>query len=458
MLRPMYETWEQLPNGSKQEIEATHALWNQLVETFERRQVRYREIVAQPSQGAEDAAKLRLTLAQLQRDFLAETHWLATTCPAIWSNREFVLSQFLATVSRFFKKQGRPPKPKHGAPRDVHFHHRFANGGFPVHGIFGRSQRLCLEPVSAEAFHPALSQRQRKRLARTSGVFQVGNISLPFQLLLHRALPEGGILKAAALIGRQMLRSGFHNDAEGGHRTSARWVWSLQLTLEILPRVLHREEGKVSTVLLDISRQVGGEGRLRAGVVVDSTGREEPLFLPEEIIRAWRYKRQLQQRADRLLDETKGLLKEVYSREELPVTLRALLTRVEILREKGLWRLLQILEATNINEAALEILRHWADQVTRITREARGLERRYLARRDWFYRNIALQLCRRYQQIVVKLPHPLEVQAQYGDEQTPHEATRYRQLAAPSTLFSCTLQTAVKTGTKVEKAPTPILV
>lgn len=64
-VRPTYETWEQLPNGAKQEIEATRALWNQLVEAFERRKTRYREIVAQSSQDAEDTAKIRSTLAQL---------------------------------------------------------------------------------------------------------------------------------------------------------------------------------------------------------------------------------------------------------------------------------------------------------------------------------------------------------------------------------------------------------
>lgn len=328
------------------------------------------------------------------------------------------------------------PKSKLGTPHEVHFHHRFADGGFPVQGIFGRSKRLRLEPVSAEAFHPTLSQRQRKRLARTSGVFQVGDLSLPFQLLLHRPPPEDGILKAAALIGTQILRGGFCNDADGGHRTSARWVWSLHLTLEIPPPTLPAQERKVSTVMLDISRQIGGEGRLRVGVLVEPAGREEPLFLPEEILRTWQYKRQLQQRADRLLDETKGLLKEVNNREGLPATARALLARIEILREKGLWRLLQGLEKTNADEAALEIVRRWAARSTRIAREVRGLERRYLAHRDWFCRNMALQLCRRYQQIMVKLPPRLEVQAEHEEDQATQEAMTYRHLGAPSTLFS----------------------
>jgi len=449
----MYQTWEQLPDGARKESEATRALWNQLVETFERRQGRYREIIVQSSQAPEDSARIRSVLAQLQPIFLTEARQLMSACPATWANKEFVFHQFLATVNRFFKKQGRAPKPKHGAPQDVHFHHRFAGGGFPVQGIFGRSKRLRIEPVSAEAFHPAQSQRQRKRLARTSGGFQVGDTLLSFQLLLHRPLPEDGILKAAALIGRQIVRVGFCNDTHGGHFTAARWVWSLHLTMEIPPRALPTWEKQSSPMMLDLSRQIGGEGRLRVGLLVDSVGREEPLFLPEEILRAWQYKRQLQQHADQLFDETTSLLQGLKIGEGAPSAVRTLLARVQILREKDLWRLLHVLEKTNTDEAALAIVRRWADQSTRITREVRGLERRYLGHRDWFYRNLALQLCRRYQHIIVKLPPRLEARAEREDDQAPQEATRYRHLAAPSTLFSFLLQTAVKTGTNVKKAP-----
>jgi hypothetical protein len=453
----MYRMWEQLPEGARKEIEATHTLWNQLVETFERRQARYREIIVQSSQAPEDSARIRSALAQLQQTFLTDARRLMSSCPATWANKEFVLNQFLATVSRFFKKQGRAPKPKHGAPQDVHFHHRFAGGGFSVQGLFGCSKRLRLEPVSAEAFDPALSQRQRKRLARTSGVFQVGDTTLPLQLLLHRPLPEDGILKAAALIGRQMVRAGFCHDANGGHVTAARWVWSLHLTMEIPPRAISARTGHSSPAVLDISQQLGGEGRLRVGVLSDPAGREEPLFLPEEILRAWQYKRQLQQRADQRLDETRSLLQGLEIGEGAPPAVRTLLARMQILREKGLWRLLQVLEKTNTDEAALGLVRRWADHAARLTREVRGLERRYLGHRDWFYRNMAAQLCQRYQQIIVKLPPRLEARAEREEVQAPQEATRYRHLAAPSTLCAFLLQAAAKTGAEIKAEPARLL-
>lgn len=452
-VRPTYKVWTHLPSGAKQEIAATRALWNQLVNTFEQRQARYQEIVSQCPQGTDgqQGESMRPALEQLQRSFLAETRQLTADCPATWANREFTLTQFLATVSRFFKKQGRAPKPKRGVPHEAHFHHRFAGGGFLIEGIFGRSQRLRLDPVPAEAFYPALSQRQRKRLARTTGTFQVGDIVLPFQLLLHRPLPAGAYLKTAALIGRQIMRDGYHQDPDGGHRIPGWWVWSLHLTLEIPPQVISVSESTDSTVVFDVRRQVGGEGQLRIGVLSDATGREEPLFLPEELLRSWQHKRVLQRQADQLLNETKGLLQHLQCGEQLPDTAQSLLARLGTVRDTGLWRLLQVLEQANTDEAALEIVRRWADRASKIHREARGLERRYLGHRDWFYRNLAVQLCRRYRQVIVKVPDHREFKGNSEENQTSQEKATYRQLAAPSILLAFLRQAAAKTGTEVKE-------
>ena len=49
----------------------------------------------------------------------------------------------------------------------------------------------------------------------------------------------------------------------------------------------------------------------------------------------------------------------------------------------------------------LDLLRAWADRSTKMLREARGLERRFLGHREWFYHNLARDLCCRYQQISI---------------------------------------------------------
>jgi len=451
-LRPVYETWENLPSAAQQEITQARMLWNALVDAFDRRQARYREIVT-PSDRSPDIHSEKTTraaLSQLQQSFVEEARHVSTQYPVTWAYREFILTQFLATVTRFLRRQGKAPIRKQGVPTEVHFHHRFAGGGFPIAGIFGRSQRLTLEPVAAAAFDPVLSQRQRKRLARTSGVFQVGATALPFQLLLHRPLPQDAVLKNAAFIGRQVLRMGFRNTVDGGRLTAARWVWSLHLTMEVPPEVRPAPESQRSTMVLDLSQQTGGEGQLRLGVVADVNGQEEPLFLPKEILRAWWYKRQLQQQADHCLGETKGLLKEIENRYELPAAVSDLLKHMSRRREKSLWHVWQVLERAQANEEILAILRRWADRSTRMTREVRGLERRYLARRDWFYHNVAAQFCRQYQQIIVKLPPPLLLPDDREDNQVLPQANTYRHLAAPTTFLSYLRQAAEKTGTEVK--------
>src|SRR5262249_24425936 len=220
-------TWTALTEGASQEADAMRVLWNQLVDAFEGRQAAYRELGPRPPQTAGPRAAVetvRPALQQLQKSFFAETCLLTAECPATWANREFILNQFLAATGRFFKRQSGPPRHKLGPPQEAHFQHRFTGGGVPVARIFGRSQRLHLPAAPPAAFNPSRPQRQGKRLARTAGTFQAGTVTLAFHTLLHRPLPVGAYLKAAALIGRQVVCGGYHRHSEGGHRTAPRWV------------------------------------------------------------------------------------------------------------------------------------------------------------------------------------------------------------------------------------------
>jgi len=427
-----------------------------LVAAFERRQLHYRELLAHAPHSASERRDetIRSALGQLQQAFLDETRRLTMQCTATWANREFVLTQFLATVQRFFKKQGKAPKSKHGPPTKVHFHHRFAGGGFPIAGIFGRSQRLRFDPLSPNAHDPSLPQRQRKRFARTTGVFQVGKVMLPFQTLLHRPLPEGAYLKSAALIGRQVVRAGYHCHQDGGQHLPPRWTWSLQLTLEHPPHVLPSQEQKIPQGTLMLHRRIWDEEQLQIGVLVDSTGREEALLLPERILPAWRYKGELQKQADQACGETKKLLREIMQQVDLPLHSQQLLMHVSKVRTPGLWRLLQTLENAQETSEARKVIQRWAVRTTKLLREARGLERRYLNHRDWFYRNLALQLCHRYQQLTIA-PHVPSSVPGPEREQTPLELQsdgNYRQLASPSVFLAFLKQAAAKTGTKIKES------
>ncbi|MCS6925963.1 MAG: hypothetical protein NZ578_08695 [Candidatus Binatia bacterium] len=461
-VRLQHSTWEQLPDRVRHEAEAMRALWNQLVEAFVRYQAAYRRFTSpvtgfgatpafshRPTQQVRvpaaraqriGAAGLGSSFAQLRRRFLSEAHCLVADCPATWANKEFIFRQFLTAVSRFVKKQSGPPAPRRGVPGEVHFRHRFTDGGIPVARIFGRGQRVHLDPVSPTAYEATLSQRQRKRLARTSGVFQVGDIALSFQTILHRPLPRDAYLKAASLIGRQVVPAGYQKHCHGSSPTPARWVWSLHLTLEVPPQqVAVQREGKPVAVLRLACEQHGGY--LQIGTLLDATERRERLFFPQKILRAWQHRRDLQRQGDQAVAETKERLRELAHTEALPPAARRAIAHVGAMRSVGLWRLLHVLEDAGATGAVVETLRHWADRYTRLHREARGLERRYLGHRDWFYHTLACQLCSRYRRIVVIGPPQ-----QIGHREEP---ATYRHLAALSHFILFLHRAAAKTGTEV---------
>jgi hypothetical protein len=176
----------------------------------------------------------------------------------------------------------------------------------------------------------------------------------------------------------------------------------------------------------------------------DTTGREEALLLPEAILQAWQYKRALQSQADRCLEQTKALLQNHHEQSQLPLTAQSLLARLEAVRAPGLWRLLQMVEGSNAAPDILGLLRAWADRSTKILREARGLERRFLGHRDWFYHNLARDLCRRYQQITIDVVSP-----EGAATGTTPNASSYRHLLAPSRFVTFLRQAAGETGTTV---------
>lgn len=314
------------------------ALWNRLVETFVRYQAEYRRLASpvtplgttqapspRPTRQVRVAAAgvqrasaegLRSSFAQVRRRFLSEAHCLAANCPATWANKEFILRQFLAAVARFVKKRGGPPERRAEVPREVHFRHRFTDGGIPVARIFGRGQRVHLDPVPPPAYEATLSQRQRKRLARTSGIFQVGKTALSFQTILHRPLPQNAYLKTAALIGRQVMPAGYQKHRHGSSPTPARWVWSLHLTLEVPPQPVPRQSEGQPVAVLRLACELY-DGHLQIGTLLDAAARRERLFFPQKILRAWQHKRDLQRQGDRVAVETKERLRELAHAETL---------------------------------------------------------------------------------------------------------------------------------------------
>lgn len=467
-VEPECDTWERLPNEVKQEAQAMRALWNHLVNAFAQRQSAYHNALTaqqptapadnEPGSSSRPATSRKpspLVARELQQAFLQNAQRVSKESPVTWANKQFVTTQFFATLTRFFKKLSNAPQQRNGEFHDIHFQHRFTEGGIPVEQIFGHSRRLSLAPVSPEAFSLALPQHERKRQARTIGEFQVNNYQLRFRTILHRPFPPRAYLKAAALVGKRVIKHGYLYNGENGHPTPSHWSWSLQLTLEVPPMQLSTTEQHGASASLLVRCQLIDDQRLCLGILTDSTGREEALILPEDLLSSWQHKRTLQQQADRLLERTKQQLQALPPPERLSTSVQHRLSHLNAARAPGLWRLLAEVEHESDGGEVAQILRQWADSSTKLLREARGVEQRYLGYRDWFYHNLAQQLCRQYQQLVVTIPETQTPSSRRSSPETPvvSESQTYRHLAAPARFLSFLQQAADKTGTSVQHDP-----
>ncbi len=457
------ETWEQLPPPVKQEAEAMRTLWNHLAAAFQQRLSAARDILKGHSSPEPPNSRVllgsRTALRQLQQAFHEEIRQHLSDSTATWADTQFVVTQFQAALTRFFKQQDGPPRAKTSLPHEVHFHHRFTEGGLPVARLFGRGQRLHLEPPVSTTTSPPLPQRARKRLARTTGVFQVGKAALPFQTILHRPLPATAYVKSAALVGKQILKNGYLFKKEESHLTPSCWEWSLQLTLELPPTEGHMQHTDGRTVALHVGCRKMEEGQLRIATLSDASGHEEAVLLPEAIMQGWRYKCTLHSQVEQLITETTSRLRLLHCPENLPLETQHLWAHLEALNAPGLWRLLLALKPLAPAGEVLDVVQSWADRSTRLVREAKGLEHRYLGHRDWFYRNFASQLCQRYRKLIVSADPTtlatLKPSSRDGERIETAEDATYRQLAAPARLMTFLRQAAAKNGVEMltEHAP-----
>lgn len=484
-VRLEHDSWASLPEGVKREAEAMRVLWNQLVEAFTHRRVRHQETISAspPINGpwqeqneslapAEEPQRTWHTLATRtkalpslhsltgppdpaprpsQQLYLLETRRIIANSPVTWANKQFVATQFQTAVSRFFKGKSRPPRRKTGELQRVHFYHRFTEGGLPIAQLFGRGRRLHLAPPQSDVMTSACFQQQSKERTQTTGVFQIGDESLSFDTIIHRPLPSPAYLKAATLVGQQIERSGYRLQPSGGHHTPARWRWSLHLTLEISSLVSTPSEKIAQEAVVVVNCQFTNTEQLRIAVLTDTHGRAEPIVLPLAIFQEWQRKRVLQSKADRLLLETKVRLKSLEYLDRLPSAAPPLLAHLEASRAPGLWRLLDFLERSGHSGSSLSVLQQWADHSTKLLQEARGLERRYLGHRDWFYRNTALQLCQRYQRLSIVLSGSTLNAEEKGVYSFPTstELGTCQHLAAPARFVSFLQHAAKKTNTEI---------
>jgi ribosomal protein L37AE/L43A/vacuolar-type H+-ATPase subunit H len=389
----------------------------------------------------------------LAAGFYKEVKRLCHQSPLYWANSEYIQKTFLISWQQSLRQPAhfRGPRPHNLQTSPVHFHHRFTNCGLPVDRViippdeFHNGTRLNRVAISspdlAKLNDTSLSQRQRKRIARTRCFFTVNGYRLPFKMILHRPIPPDAIVKMAT------LSRTFRADQP---------KWFLSLTVELPPdyyQIQHDGQRELACAI-DLGYR-RSEDTLRCGYLVDTGGVAEELLLPSKILQIHDYVRVLKQRQDNLLNEAKAIIKREMAEADPTVRkrddLKSLLQNWHLAKQRRLKRILDILTANNILPELRDYLLQWSRKDRRLYREWANLLAKATAHRNWFYQNLAARLCAKYQHIILE-EISLSRLARKGDWQNrniPPIVNYYRTIASPSSLRTALERRAARTNTKI---------
>lgn len=297
--------------------------------------------------------------------------------------------------------------------------HRYTSGGIPIARLIDnpRAKRFGFAS-SAEWQLPRLVHSPDKQHWRAH--FAVGEQQISFGLALHRALPDEGILKRVAWLGRV---------------SAGKWFWRLALTIEEPPAAMSNHATQL-TAGLDLGwrvfREGGTNGYVRVGMLADSEGRTIEFRLPLRLRdgpnseqRDISYLAQLQRLAAEFLKCAQALA------GDKPLGYRELRELVAADHEHA--------DGIRAALAARDLMRR------------RLSEQRFhlLQRRSWWYQNLARWLCRRYRQIAVEADLALPQLNIHNHAPAFRAAAIYRNYAAVGELRKCVRAEAENTSTHI---------
>lgn len=434
----------------------------------------WREVTALRNARRKDAA-VAASIKALWNRYERDIRSLGVLSGCHESNRAHVAGTFRLAVTRMTKGAGRPKKKFVGAdsivdPASINrvaVRHRFGSGGVTVHRCFSNAGgAFHLEHVPADAYQSNVRAARHRRL--TSGELRLRTgtsgesrsyLVVPFRGVLHRPLPRDGIVKLVQLTGR---------------RSFGTWSWRLNITLEQPPPASSAGPDRRPIAGLDLNwRHIeprSGEGVIRFGAVVDSTG--EQYFLTLAL--AGRHTRrrfsdhadlaELQRRGNELLERTKLRLSTLLAgRTDLAEPLAAWVANIMSMGRRGLLMGLSLFEQHGVAPEAQSLLRsQWLVEEERIRKRISRLSEYLVNRRTHLYRNIAAALCRRYRIIAIKGDFDLSTVSRTQrflprDEWRNGRAIafkkggRYRQWAAAGAFARCLELAARKHGTTIFK-------
>jgi hypothetical protein len=417
---------------------AMQALWNNLATLHEQT----RKSVAESLEGVEEKEQ-GMIRAAIWAGFKKQAQALAKASGLNWECWPEVLDRF-DTACRTAKD-----KPsKDGTPGWPRVHHRLDRIAIPHRFTGGGAELKTLFSDKAKRF----SIRSNSRLAR--GHFGLDEGRIDFNIVLHRPLPEGAIIKKVVWLGKR--------DVFG-------WHWSIAITMELPPQARRANLGRVAA--LDVGwRKIGDY--LRIGMLADSDGNSFELRLPliASTSKTRRGNEHIYNRDKSFdetipesyyealnLDERIGLLVEGVKEQlraslptSLPHDIQLSVNQLTKMRQGGLVRLLRSLEHEGIAEQSQNQIREWLAENDKLRRRKTALETRLLNRRRWIYGNIAAWIAERYDVLIWE--GGLDVKGMIESSDKAHAlklADRYHQWAATSELRLRIKNSASKSGINI---------
>jgi hypothetical protein len=348
------------------------------------------------------------------RGFDAAAKELVAQSRLDWVNGPEVLDRLRTAI-----KSKRWPR-FHASTDRIALFHRYTSGGIAIGKLIDnrRAKRFAFES-SGEWQLPRLAHSPDKKHWRAH--FAVSKEQIEFSLVLHRSLPDEGILKRVGWLGQV---------------SAGKWFWRLALTIEEPPKAMPCHSSQL-TAGLDLGwrlfRDGGTNDYIRIGMLADSEGRTIELRLPL-----------------RLRQGPKSEQRDISYLAELQSLAAEFLKSAQTLagdKQLGHSELRKLAAADHEHAAGIRAALAARDMLRRRMSEQRF---HMIRRRRWWYQNLALWLCRRYSQIAVEADMTLSQLHTWSSIPGFRPAEIYRKYAAVGELRRCIRAEAMKTGTRVD--------
>lgn len=452
-----------LPDEFWQHCKGMQKLWNDLVS--------YREQFRETVKDLPDVERK----ARWKEEFQKQCRVMTKASGLGWESGDAVLARF-ETQSVRAAKTGATLHRQFRLEK-ICIPHRFTGGGIPIEKFLRQTERAGrarFNAVPVEAYRDKSRQAIRER--STEGVFGVGETSFRFDTVVDRQIPEGAIVKQVLWCGdfTATRRRADIERREGEPRAAldSRWHWSIAILLELPPVQKPAVEDRRPVAGLDLGWRVMAEGSyVRIGYLVDSDRNRVELRLPivyrnkavrrgnqagwadkheTEVFYTWYDLVALDEKIGADIQSTKDTLYPL-----APARYHAGWVKM---RQGGLYKILRELEESGEAEDALEMVKAWQARYEPLAQIRTALWERLKARQEWWYRNLAAWMTRRYKAITwegdLNLKELAEEKHSMTDAAALKRAQKFRGWASLYRLRESIKQAGEKNWCEIVGAPT----